>query len=189
MGKRPPKPGPNPSDLIVAIARHEDKAAFAALFELYAGRIKAWLMSTGTSGERAEDLAQETMLTIWRKAASYDPARANASAWIFAIARNARIDRFRRDRRAEQLPDIYELIEPGEPDKPDDMLDTAEREQRVRLAITDLSEDQLSVVRLSFFEGRPHGEIADLLDLPLGTVKSRLRLAMKRLRTLLGDLS
>jgi len=189
MHERPSKAGPDPSALIRAIADRGDRTAFAALFELYAGRIKAWLMRTGASGELAEDIAQETLLTIWRKARSYDPARANASAWIFAIARNARIDRFRRERRAEQRPDIYELMEPEEAERPDSILDAAEREQQVQSAIAQLSGEQLTVIRLSFFEGRPHAEIAERLDLPLGTVKSRLRLAMKHLRTLLGDLS
>ncbi len=189
MNDQPEKPGRDPAALIMAIANHQDRTAFADLFELYAGRIKAWLMRTGTSGELAEDIAQETLLAIWRKAQFYDPTRSNASAWIFAIARNARIDRYRRERRAEQQPDIYELIEPQEVERPDSILDAAERREQVQSAIARLSDEQLLVIRLSFFEGRPHAEIAERLDLPLGTVKSRLRLAMKHLRTLLGDLS
>lgn len=172
---------------IAAIADGQDRAAFAALFEFYAPRIKGMLIRIGTPADTAEDMAQETLLTVWRKAGYFDPARASASAWIYAIARNLRIDRLRGDRRAK----IYAALEPAEreaPEGPDRALDAAERDQRVRTALKELSPEQVRVVELSFFEGRAHGDIAALLNLPLGTVKSRVRLAMARLRNLLGDL-
>jgi RNA polymerase sigma-70 factor (ECF subfamily) len=127
------------------------------------------------------------LLTVWRKAAYFDPARASASAWIFTIARNLRIDRLRGDNRAK-LYAPYEMVEPEGPEKPDSALSAAERDARVRAALKELSQEQVRVVQLSFFEGRAHGDIAALLNLPLGTVKSRVRLAMARLRNLLGDL-
>jgi len=179
---------PEAAELIRAIAERRDKPAFVALFEGYAGRIKAWLMRTGASADIAEDVAQETMIAVWRKAESFDPGRATASAWIFTIARNQRIDRLRRDRSAAQKA-IYEELDADDPERPDDIVSAAERAGRVREALGSLPEDQARVVRLSFFEERPHSEIAELLDLPLGTVKSRLRLAMKRLRETLGELS
>jgi RNA polymerase sigma-70 factor, ECF subfamily len=124
---------------------------------------------------------------VWRKAQLYDPQRATASAWIYSITRNLRIDRLRRERRAK-LFELYEAAAPAEaPERPDGALDTAQDEARVRTALRELPEDQVRVVQLSFFEGRAHGDIAKLLDLPLGTVKSRLRLAMSRLRNLLGE--
>lgn len=181
-------PAPNPVQLIGAIAAHGDRAAFAALFEFYAPRVKSTLMRMGAPAEAAEDIAQETLLTIWRKAAQFDPERASASAWIFTIARNLRIDRLRRDQRAK-LSALYETAEAEEPQRPDAPLDAVERESRVRSALGLLPAEQVRVVQLSFFEGRAHGDIAKLLDLPLGTVKSRLRLAMSRLRHLLGDLT
>jgi RNA polymerase sigma-70 factor (ECF subfamily) len=176
-----------PARLIEAIARAQDRAAFTALFQLYAPRIKSFLMRTGTSAETAEELAQEAMLTVWRKAGYFDGSRA-ASAWIFAIARNLRIDRVRRDRRA-QAHAIYDVLDQDEPELPDRLLADAERDHRVRAALEVLSRDQLTVVELSFFQGRAHGEIARVLGIPLGTVKSRLRLALGRLRELLGDLT
>lgn len=186
--KRDELTGVEPAELVRAIAVRRDTAAFAALFDLYGGRLKAWLMRSGSTAEAAEDLVQETLLTLWRKADLYDPEKASVSAWVFTIARNARIDRLRRDKRSKQNLH-FDLVDPEEPDRPDALLDTAEREARVRAALGRLSEEQVRVVRLSFFEGRPHSDIAEALDIPLGTVKSRLRLAMARLRDLLGDLT
>jgi RNA polymerase sigma-70 factor (ECF subfamily) len=177
----------NAADWIRAIAESQDRAAFASLFEFYAPRIKAMLTRLGAAADTAEDLAQETLLTVWRKAAYFDPARASASAWIFTIARNLRIDRLRGDNRAK-LYAPYDMVEPEGPQIPDSALSAAERDARVRAALKELSQEQVRVVQLSFFEGRAHGDIATLLDLPLGTVKSRVRLAMARLRNLLGDL-
>ena len=191
MEDKPQPPAADPaSDLVVAIAARQDREAFAALFTLYAGRVKAWIMRSGAPAEVAEEIAQETLLTVWRKASLYDPSRATVSAWVFTIARNARIDRLRKDVRARQHMQ-YELIEQDqeEPDRPDGLLDTAQREARVRTALDKLPEEQVRIVRLSFFEGRPHSEIAEQLGIPLGTVKSRLRLAMGRLRQSLGDLT
>lgn len=178
-----------PAQLIGAIARQRDPAAFAALFDFYAPRIKTMLVRAGEAAEGAEDIAQETLLTIWRKAEQYDPARAAASAWVYAIARNLRVDRLRRNQRAQVLA-LYETARAGElasADGPDVPLDATELERRVRAALQRLPREQAAVVRLSFFEGCAHSEIAEALQLPLGTVKSRLRLAMGRLRSLLGD--
>ena len=182
-----PAAGNNAAEWIRAIAENEDRAAFASLFEFYAPRIKAMLMRLGAAADAAEDFAQETLLTVWRKAAYFDPARASASAWIFTIARNLRIDRLRGDNRAK-LYAPYDMVEPEAPEDPDTALGAAERDARVRAALKELSQEQVRVVQLSFFEGRAHGDIATLLNLPLGTVKSRVRLAMARLRNLLGDL-
>jgi RNA polymerase sigma-70 factor (ECF subfamily) len=177
----------SPADWIRAIAAQNDRAAFASLFEFYAPRIKRMLMGIGAAADTAEDVAQETLLTVWRKAAYFDPGRASASAWIFTIARNLRIDRLRGEKRAT-LYAPYELVEPEQPEGPDHALSATERDERVRTALRKLSAEQVRVVQLSFFEGRAHGDIAALLNLPLGTVKSRVRLAMSRLRNLLGDL-
>src|SRR4029077_4553643 len=178
--------GNSPADWIRAIAEKQDRAAFAALFEFYAPRIKAMLTRLGTAADAAEDLVQETLLTVWRKAAYFDPERASAAAWIFTIARNLRIDRLRGDNRAKHYAP-YDMVAPEAPDDPDSALNAAERDARVRAALKELSQEQVRVLQLSFFEGRAHGDIGVLLDLPLGTVKSRVRLAMARLRNLLGD--
>ena len=172
------------SALIVAIARDADRASFAELFTAFAPRVKAYLLRLGATHAQAEEWVQDTFLTVWRKAAYFDPARAGAATWIFTIARNLRIDGVRRDRRGTLSDDPFEQPPPP---PADDVMSAHERDERVREALQDLSHDQVEVVRLSFFEDKPHSQIADELGLPLGTVKSRLRLAMIRLRHALED--
>lgn len=174
------------STLIVAVAQAQDRSAFSALFEHFAPRVKSYLMRSGATLGSAEELAQETLLAVWRKAAFFDPARGSASTWIFTIARNLRSDALRRERHPEAL--ARELDEPAPPRQADALFAASQRETRVRDALRTLSPEQAAVVRLSFFDEKAHAAIADELQLPLGTVKSRLRLAMHHLRTLLGEL-
>jgi RNA polymerase sigma-70 factor, ECF subfamily len=176
----------DPGKWITEIAATRDRKAFAAVFEFYAPRVKAMLIRGGAAPDIAEDVAQETLVMVWRKAAYYDARRASASAWIYTIARNLRVDRLRRDRLAA-LYAREAQIEVDEPQLPDEPLHTAERAEIVAAAIRQLPEEQVRVLNLSFFEGHAHGDIAAMLDLPLGTVKSRLRLALARLRNLLGE--
>lgn len=177
---------PDAAALIAAIAREADCAAFGTLFGWYAPRVKSYLQRQGASAAAAEELAQETMLNVWRKAAYFDPTRAAASTWIFAIARNLRIDALRRERHPGEL-DIEDLPPPPETPNPDAALAAAELEQRIRTAIAALPKDQADVIRLSFYQDAPHSEIERRLGVPLGTVKSRMRLALTRLRNMLGD--
>lgn len=175
--------------LIEAVATHRDRTAFAVLFGHFAPRVKSFMLRSGAGEASAEELAQETLLAVWRKAELFDPASAGASAWIFTIARNLRIDAVRRERRggAHETSDIAAEFLVDEAPQPESALATAQAETRVRAALTALSEDQMRVVELSFYEERAHADIARLLKIPLGTVKSRLRLAMDRLRSLLGE--
>ena len=177
--------------LVSAIAKRQDRAAFSALFEFFAPRIKAFMLRSGASEAGAEELAQETMLAVWRKAALFDPASAGAAAWIFTIARNLRIDVHRRERRGGMIEtsDVEIEFQIDDSPQPDALLATTQSEERVRSALTKLSDDHMRVVELSFFEEKAHAEIAQALNIPLGTVKSRLRLAMGRLRNLLSELS
>jgi RNA polymerase sigma-70 factor, ECF subfamily len=172
--------------LLLAIAGRRDRAAFVTLFGLYAPRLKAWFRRGGSAAEQAEDLAQETMLLVWRKAGSFDPNRAAATTWIFTIARNQRIDALRRFNRPDPGADDPSMA-PVDPISPDAAYDAAERARRLGEALSTLPAEQADVIRLSFFEDRPHAEIERFLGIPLGTVKSRLRLAMTRLRAHLGD--
>ena len=179
------------SRLLVSVACHRDRAAFGLLFMRIAPRLKTFLIRSGMTTSIAEDVVQETMLTVWRRAGYFDPARAGAATWIFTIARNLRIDRHRRDMRAG----IGELDAPEESDTEPDPQTSVEalsiasqRSARVKTALGTLSDEQAAVVRLSFFGDASHSEIARALGLPLGTVKSRVRLAMNRLRGLLEDL-
>ena len=177
--------------LIRSIAKHKDRSAFAALFQHFAPRIKTFMQRSGSSEARAEELAQETMLAVWRKALLFDPASASAATWVFTIARNLRIDAYRRERRGGvvETTDIAIEFQVDESPQPDARLASSQTEARVQTALAALSDEQKRVVELSFFEEKAHAEIATILDIPLGTVKSRLRLAMGRLRNLLGELS
>jgi RNA polymerase sigma-70 factor (ECF subfamily) len=173
------------SACLVEIASSKDRKQFALLFGYFAPRLKSFFLRLGLSPAAAEDLAQETMLTVWNKAQSFDASRASASTWIFTIARNLRIDLLRRERDPNLLAELYDgVVEP----MPSDNVLTVEREVRIRAALDKLPADQADVIRLSFFEDRPQSEIANTLDIPLGTVKSRVRLAMNRLRALVEDL-
>jgi RNA polymerase sigma-70 factor (ECF subfamily) len=175
--------------LIGAIAARQDRDAFAEVFAYFAPRVKAYLQRAGASEAQAEEVAQETMLSVWRKAALFNAASAGAATWIFTIARNARIDAIRRERRggAIRVGEIEAEFEIDGAPAPDARLVADEAEARVRAALTQLSDEQLRVVRMSFFEELAHADIAGALQIPLGTVKSRLRLAMKRLRGLLDE--
>lgn len=177
---------PSDSDLILAIAQRRDKAAFAALFHRYERRLTAFAIRSGASTDQAEEAAQETLLTVWRKAGGYDPRRASAAAWLFTIARNKRIDMLRRGARPEVDPDDP-VFAPEAPESAAASLSAERRDATVRAALRALTAEQRQVVEQSFFEGKTHREIADALGLPLGTVKSRLRLAFAKLRDALGE--
>ncbi len=172
--------------LILAVGR-KDRDAFAALFEYFAPRVKIMMLRTGMTDQRAEDLAQDTMLVVWNKAQLFVADGSGPSAWVYTIARNLCVDALRREQRAQRVADLAMQQPEGELSMPDALLMSAQAEEKVRLGLANLSEEQLQVVTLSFFESKPHPEIAVALGIPLGTVKSRLRLAMKRLRTLLEE--
>lgn len=169
--------------LIEAVALNRDREAFARLFEHFAPRLKAWLIKSGASAAAAEDFAQDTMLTVWRKADLFDGRKARASTWIFTIARNRRLDSLRRDKRALPTPEIEPI--PNDVPQPDALLVQAQDSQRVHQAMGKLKPQQIEILRLAYFAENPHSEIAQQLNLPLGTVKSRIRNAMIQLRSLL----
>lgn len=180
----PPPSPPTPAELIGRIAEAQDRSAFAELFGAFAPRVKAFALRRGAPAP--DELAQEAMLAIWRKAPQFDAARGSAEAWIFSIARNLCIDEFRRARGLPLL--AHDPLAPAEPPRGDQALESAQAATRVREAIVRLSPEQRDVVRLSFFDDMPHSEISARLAVPLGTVKGRLRLAQRRLRELLEDL-
>jgi RNA polymerase sigma factor (sigma-70 family) len=172
---------------LLAVAQDRDRTAFQALFGHFAPRVKAYLMRLGAPAPQAEDLAQEAMLSLWRKSHLFDPAKASVGTWVFTIARNLRIDAIRRERRPELDPADPMLSPEGERGA-DESLAAAEDEDRLRLALKSLPPDQVRVIELSFFADKPHSQIAAELEIPLGTVKSRLRLAMLRLRAVMGEM-
>ncbi len=169
-----------------ALAEHQDRDAFARLFAHFAPRVKRYLMQGGSPEAQAEELAQEALATVWRKAALFDPAQAAASTWIFTIARNLRTDALRRLRGEEagEAPFDFDLLEAPQPALEDD-LHAAREGERLRGALGRLPPEQAQVLRLSYYDDEPHARIAEQLGIPLGTVKSRMRLGVAQLRRLL----
>ena len=176
-------------DALVAIGRDRDERAFALVYDYYAGRIKSFLMGKGMNEDTAEELTQEIMLTVWRRAESYDPSKAAASTWLFTIARNRRIDYLRGNSRIEvELDDEVLDLERTEADVQARHVHAAQSAERLGAALERLPPEQRQVMHLSYFRGMSHGAIAEWLDLPIGTVKSRIRLAMQSVRsTLQGE--
>ena len=173
-------------ELIGRIARKADRAAFAELFRLFAPRLKSYLMRQGCDFSLAEELMQETMVMVWRRAASFDSQRAAATTWLFTIARNKRIDALRRQRRPEiDLGDPALVPDPA-PGADEPVL-ANERGRRLADALAALPAEQAALIRLAYFDDRAHSDIAAETQLPLGTVKSRLRLALVKLRRALEE--
>jgi len=175
------------ADALEAVASSQDRAAFAGLFAHFAPRVKGYMRRLGTEDRRAEDLAQEVMLTVWRRAALYDGAQGTVSTWIFTIARNKRIDQLRRERRPEI--DLHDpaLVQDDAP-QAEHLVAQTQSARRLRDAIDALPTEQSKVLRKNFFEDKAHSVIAEELELPLGTVKSRVRLALTKLRQALQDM-
>jgi RNA polymerase sigma-70 factor (ECF subfamily) len=169
--------------LILSVAANRDRRAFADLFDFYAPRIEGWLIRAGVERTLAEEICQDTMTTLWRKAALYDPAKATPATWLYRIARNRRIDLARRDRVTLMEPGdaAFDIVDENAVD-PDRTVDARDREDALRTALAQLPAEQLELVRMAFFESLSHSVIAERTGLPLGTVKSRIRLAFGRLR-------
>lgn len=172
--------------LVEAIAARRDREAFSRLFKHFAPRLKGFGMRRGTDPAASEELAQETMLTVWRKADTFDPRRATVSTWIFTIVRNKRIDLFRREGHPDaDLDEVAETVYEGP--SADEELDRSQSGAVLREALKVLPRDQMAVLQKAFFEDKSHSVIAEELGLPLGTVKSRIRLALARLRGALPE--
>ncbi|OYW98417.1 MAG: RNA polymerase subunit sigma [Caulobacter vibrioides] len=166
--------------LITRIAQSQDRAAFAELFAHYAPRVKTLLVRSGSTPSAAEELAQEVMLAVWRKAHYFDPKRASAAAWIFTIARNLRIDSLRRGSSALYAVDLNLGAE--DPPQPDAILSGMQDAQIVRSAMQTLNPDQSQAIEMAFFQEQTHSQISEALGVPLGTVKARIRFGMMKLR-------
>lgn len=182
-----PQDAPSQDDDAALLRRvaARDRAAFRLLFARYAGRIKAFLMRAGFPAAEADEGAQEVMLAIWRRADSFDPAKAGAATWIYAIARNRRVDMLRRRRPAPDPDDPHFRVDPAPASETVSQI--ADRDRALRAALADIPPDQRRVVAALFYDGLTHTEAAAALALPLGTLKSRLRLAIGRLRAALGE--
>jgi RNA polymerase sigma factor (sigma-70 family) len=173
-----------PEQLLAVIAAERDRAAFAELFAEWAPRFKGFAMRRGMASAQADDLVQDIMLTVWRKADHYDSQRASASTWLFTIARNRFIDCVRREQRPTVELDDPALVA-SEPSAVA-QIETREEQHRIRAALDDLPAEQAQILERAYYGGETLKGIALDLDLPEGTVKSRVRLALQRLRAIAG---
>jgi len=176
------------SDLLSRIATDRSDEAFRSLFDEFRPKVRRFMLQQGADNDLADELAHETLVTVWRKAGLYSADKGSPTAWIFTIARNLRIDRIRKQRVWQELTDEHAASIPSEEPPPDSMIDERQRQIRVQEALRHLPPEQIEVVTLAFIEGLPHSEIAERLSLPLGTVKSRIRLAYAKLRDALEEL-
>ena len=165
--------------LMERVRDHKDLSAFSRLFRHFAPRVKAFLMKSGASEALAEECTQEVMATLWTKAHMFDPSRASVSTWIFTIARNRKIDALRRIRRPE--PEDLPWGPEAEPDQAD-VISLQQETEKLARAISELPEKQRELIERAYFGDLTHSEIAEETGLPLGTIKSRIRLALERLR-------
>lgn len=169
---------------MLAVRDDANRAAFARLFDFYAPRLKAMAIRSGMPAAAAEDVAQDVMLRVWQARAQFDPTRAQASAWIYGIARNRRIDLARSAPRP--LPD--EIVPRPDEDEAGDALALAQEVARLRTALLTLPMGQREMVERAYLGELTHQEISRQTSLPIGTVKSRIRLAIERLRHELREL-
>ena len=170
--------------LINLIATRKDKTAFSSLFKLVGPRIKGYLMKLGSNDIAAEDLLQEVMLTVWRKSETFDRNKAAVSTWLFTIARNKRIDMLRKEIRP-QLDPNDPMLTPNQEDSADNIYGSKQESIKITDAIKMLPEEQSKLIKMTYYEDKSHSIIAKELKMPLGTVKSRIRLASTRLKKLL----
>ena len=181
----PPREYSEQTTWMLAVRDKRDRAAFVALFDYFAPRLKGFFMRSGTSTGQAEEIVQDVLLTVWRKAALFDPHRAQVSAWIYQIARNRHIDMIRKERR----PVPEELRE--DPDTEPDASQILAVEQEAGIlnkAIAKLKPEQRAIIEKAYLGELTHQEISTQTGLPLGTIKSRIRLGLERLRHDLKDM-
>ena len=167
------------AELIKKVETLKDISAFEELFNHFAPRVKAFLMKSGADPQMAEECSQEVMATVWRKAHLFDPSRASASTWIFTIARNKKIDAIRKQKRPE--PEQLYPDQDYEPDQ-ESVVELQQETERLTLALGELPEKQRVLVEKAYLGELSHSEIAEITGLPLGTIKSRIRLALEKLR-------
>ena len=173
------------ADLVQAIARDQDRAAFSEVYRRLAPSLRRFLITRCRDAVKAEEVLQETMLTVWRKAGLYDRRKASVNTWAYTIARNRLVDRIRKERRPEPDPEDPAFVK--DQAAPDEAVSTERRARRLREALDALPDEQAAVLRSAYFDGLSQTEVAAEQGVPLGTVKSRARLAIQRLRDALGD--
>ena len=171
------------SECLVLIAQNQDRAAFTRLFRHFAPLMKAFALAGSTfSGNHADELVQEVMLKVWQKAGAFNPDKAAASTWVYTIARNCRTDMYRRLQKFDTAVSAEDVAGEQESDEAFQVLHQKRSSEKVRELIKELPADQAQILTKAYMQGKSHSEVAAELDIPLGTVKSRVRLAIQKLQ-------
>jgi RNA polymerase sigma-70 factor (ECF subfamily) len=184
--RRPVVTWADEAEWVQAVAARGDRAAFAQLFRRYAPKVKAHLVARGAAAASADELTQEVMLIVWRKAALYDPARGSVAAWLYTISRNCLVNHSRSARRAQDGARAQDAFpEPSPPPTSEQALLAAEQHRSLAASLGALPPEQREILEGAYWRGQTLQECADERRLPLGTVKTRVRLALERLRGLM----
>tara|TARA_Y100001970_G_scaffold283401_2_gene398468 strand:+ start:86766 stop:87347 length:582 start_codon:yes stop_codon:yes gene_type:complete len=170
--------------LLISVAEQKDRASFVKIFSEFEQKIRAFVLKRGVGAGEVDDVVQETMVAAWRYAPSYDPDKGGVSTWIYTIARNKTYDHFNRSSRPE--PDYSDPSFVPDVETPENELEQSRLENLILKTVNNLPKEQALIVRMSFYEGKSHKTIAEDLSLPLGTVKSRMRLALKKIESNIG---
>jgi RNA polymerase sigma factor (sigma-70 family) len=171
------------SECLTLIAQHQDRAAFTRLFRHFAPLMRAFALSGSTmSANHADELVQEVMLKVWQKAGGFNPDKAAASTWIYTIARNCRTDMFRRLQKFDTPLSADDVSGSMDTEEAFMVLHQKRSRERIQALIKELPNDQAQILAKVYMAGKSHSEVAGELDIPLGTVKSRVRLALQKLQ-------
>ncbi len=168
---------------MVEVADNQDKEAFSIIFKHFSPRLKSYFIKAGAADNQAEEIIQEVMISVWTKASSYDKSKSSVSTWLYTIARNKRIDRIRKEKRHYLLESDDGLEVPVDSTQEDEIMST-QLSKRMEEYIKSLPMEQAKLLKLSYFHEKTHVDISNELNIPLGTVKSRIRLALSKIRNL-----
>ena len=165
------------------IGKNQDKLAFNSIFKYFAPRLKSFLVKAGSTDTQAEEVIQEVMIAVWTKSSTYDSNKSSVSTWIYTIARNKRIDKIRKEKR-HYLSESDEGLEIPVDSTQEKEIFTAQVSNSLKKYMSNLPEEQSKLLKLSYFYNKTHADISAELKIPLGTVKSRIRLALTKMRHL-----
>jgi len=168
---------------IELIGKNQDKSAFSSIFKYFAPRLKSFLVKAGSTDMQAEEVIQEVMIAIWTKANTYDSNKSSVSTWVYTIARNKRIDKIRKEKR-HYLSESDEGLEVPVDSTQEKEIFSAQISNSLKGYMSNLPEEQSMLLKLSYFYNKTHADISEELKIPLGTVKSRIRLALAKMRHL-----
>ena len=173
----------NLNNLMVRIQKDRDEMAFSEIFDFFAPKVNAYFIQNGIRFESSEELTQEVLSTVWVKSNLYDSTKSALSTWIFTIARNKKIDFFRKNSKIGfKEEDIREFLYQ---DREVDPIEENEAKKQIERINNELDEQQKIMIKMNFFENKSHKKIADELEIPLGTVKSRIRHILTKMQEFL----